>query len=440
MRLLGLAYAVAAALCAVAATGAAAQAATSTRTTIDDLLVAGAIDQPTHDRAYAAYDSAVKALGALGGARFRELKAVIGEVDGIAGRGSLTAGTLAAVTVTLERNRQWWTTRPLLGVGGRVRFENSQLVWQHYRRKGLQIQWLATFGKANSLWRLGRTAELRALLDESLGLAAPRAQGIAWEYLFAFDGGKPPWVSGLAQGTALSALSRATSALGDPKYLEAARSALGIFRTAPPEGVHVPTPVGAHYLQYSFAPSLRILNGFVQSLNGLADFTVAAGGDPEGQALLAAGDGEALAELPAYDTGGWSRYSNRGRDSDLNYHKVLRDFLQGRCDRGGDAAFCAFSAKLTTQLSTPPLPRIVPARPPRQTRTGSMRFVLDKPARATLRITGKGYRKTVVAPFSSGAHRIAWRPPRAGLYAVTLDAVDLAGNRGSAAAPVRVAR
>src|SRR4051794_16452900 len=99
MRLLGLAHALAAALCGVAATGAPAQASTSTRTTIDALLATGAIDQPTRDRSYAAYDGAVKALGTLDGARFRELKAVIGEVDGIAGRGRLTAGTLPAVTV-----------------------------------------------------------------------------------------------------------------------------------------------------------------------------------------------------------------------------------------------------------------------------------------------------------------------------------------------------
>ena len=48
-----------------------------------------------------------------------------------------------------------------------------------------------------------RDDDLRALLDEALGLATQRAGGIAWEYLFHFDGGRPPWVSGLAQGTGL---------------------------------------------------------------------------------------------------------------------------------------------------------------------------------------------------------------------------------------------
>ena len=37
--------------------------------------------------------------------------------------------------------------------------------------------------------------ELRALLDEALGLATARAGGIAWESLFRFDHGAPPWIT-----------------------------------------------------------------------------------------------------------------------------------------------------------------------------------------------------------------------------------------------------
>ena len=61
-------------------------------------------------------------------------------------------------------------------------FAGSQLVWQYYPGQGIQIQWLGTFGKANGLFQQdGRDDELRALLDEALGLAAARAGGIAWE-------------------------------------------------------------------------------------------------------------------------------------------------------------------------------------------------------------------------------------------------------------------
>src|SRR4029079_18430406 len=45
--------------------------------------------------------------------------------------------------------------------------------------------------------------ELRALLDRMLALASDRGGFTAWEYFFAFGGGAPPWIRGLAQGTAI---------------------------------------------------------------------------------------------------------------------------------------------------------------------------------------------------------------------------------------------
>ena len=37
-----------------------------------------------------------------------------------------------------------------------------------------------------------------------------------------------------------------------------------------------------------------------------------------------------------------------------------------------------------------------------------------------------------------GAHTLTWRPPHAGAWTVTLTAVDLAGNRATASAPVTI--
>ena len=77
---------------------------------------------------------------------------------------------------------------------------------------------------------------------------------------------------------------------------------------------------------------LHIANGFTQALNGLHDFATLAN-DGEGRALFGAGEAELRVELPAFDTGAWSLYSRPGAESDLGYHKVLRDFLRGLCDR-----------------------------------------------------------------------------------------------------------
>ena len=285
-----------------------AQAPRTVPSELDALLAAGAIDQLHHDAWAESYDNAKATLKKLHGTRRRQLDAVIANTRAIAKAGLLTATRAPLVFLTLQRNRAWWSEGPLLRYGQRVMFAGSQLVWQYYPGQGIQVQWLGTFGRANGLFQQGgRDDELRALLDEALGLATARAGGIAWESLFRFDGGAPPWVSGLSQGTALQALSRAAARLGEPRYFEAARAALGIFRTAPPEGVRVDTPVGAHYLQYSFAPGLRILNGFIQALNGLYDFAAFAN-DAEGRALFAAGEAEARVELPTFDTGAWSLY------------------------------------------------------------------------------------------------------------------------------------
>ena len=66
---------------------------------------------------------------------------------------------------------------------------------------------------------------MRSLLTEMIPLAAERAGGIVWEYYFYYSGGSPPWVSAMAQGTALEALIRAQSAFGG-SYLKVGVRAL----------------------------------------------------------------------------------------------------------------------------------------------------------------------------------------------------------------------
>src|SRR5439155_1397415 len=83
----------------------------------------------------------------------------------------------------------------------------------------------------------------------------------------------PPWTSGLSQGTALQVLARAWSRFKEPAYLAAARRALGVFRAPPPQGVRVRRAAGVHFAEYTYAPGDRILNGFIQALVGLYDYT-----------------------------------------------------------------------------------------------------------------------------------------------------------------------
>ena len=259
------------------------------------------------------------------------------------------------IFLTLEKNRQWWTTQPLVSSRVRVSFPPSKLVWEYYAGQGIQIQWLGTFGEANGYYLSGHeNTNLRQLLSEVLPLATKRAGGIAWEYMFHFDGGSPPWTSGLSQGTALQVMARAWSRFKEPTYLTAAQQALGIFQTAPSTGVHVKTAAGAEYAEYTYAPSDRILNGFIQADVGLYDYTSITH-DPLGLKLFEAGDAEARAEVPHYDTGAWSMYDQYG-ESDLNYHELLTEFLQHLCERTrkGPPTATAVTPAPSPTPSTPP--------------------------------------------------------------------------------------
>jgi len=444
-----------------------ARAAASRRTVRSELgrmLAAGAIDRATYDERLATYLDARRLARKLKGTRRAELGAVLANLDAIAARGDLTVSRLPALLETVARNRQWWASGPLLSYGSRVSFQGSPLVWQYYTGEGLQVQWLGTFGKANALWKSGtHDDDLRELLDAALALAAQRAGGIAFEYLFDFDGGRPPWASGLAQGTGVQALSRAAIRLAEPRFFESARAALGIFRMAPPSGVRVATPYGAHYLIYSFAPGMRVLNGFTQALNGLHDFALLAN-DAEGRALFSVGEAELRAELPAYDTGAWSRYSLH-TEADLSYHKLARDFLENLCTRleedetrpaavatagaaqtGGatpgapvpppptapladPAPYCAAATRFTSYLSQPPVVKLV-SRRARAGKRAALRLALSKPSYVKLAVTRAGRTFVVLAArLGSGRRALVWQAPRAGRgYTVQVRATDLAGN------------
>lgn len=308
---------------------------------------AHAISPARYAAARGAYLAALGTASRLRGTRRAELGGTIAAVRLIAARGALTASRVGPLLLTLQRNRQWWVSGPLLAPGERVEFAGSRLVWEHYPGRGIQLQMLASFGKANALWQGGYGAAERSLLDELVPLAARRAGGLAWEEYFTFDGGAPPWASSITQGTAVQALARGSRRLGSVRYLRAAHAGLRLFDAAPPAGVRVRTRVGSHYLIYSFAPRVRVLNAFIQALVGLFDVARIDPGSRAG-ALFAAGD----REVPHYDTGRWSLYQP-GVISSLSYHLLLRDFLQNLCLRTGTSVYCRTAERFTRYLAHP---------------------------------------------------------------------------------------
>lgn len=378
---------------------------------------------------------------ALAGTAGYELRAALADLDDLAARGKLTPSRVPEVMLTVRRNREWWTRGTALLAGQRVRFAGSWIVWEHYAGHGIALQVLGSWGAVNGYWQGGARygKELTSLVHELVPLAAARAGGIAWEYLFAFGGGRPPWASGMAQATAVQGLARAARRLHEPALLGVARRALPLFETPPPEGVRIPTARGAHYLLYSFAPSVRVFNGFAQAVIGLEDL-VALGGGPRAAALAAAGEREARHFLPLADTGAWSLYGAGGVESEstLDYHVLLRDFLRGLCSRTGRAGYCTEADNFTRYLTESPRVAALTHRA-RARRGGLLHFTVSKVSRVGLEVRRNG-----VAVFGTsavvgrGAHAYSWNAPGRGDLTLVLFARDLAGNTARVETPLTV--
>jgi hypothetical protein len=425
---------------------ASAQGATKKRTLsreLTRLATAGAITTTERAERAAAFNAVKRTVRRLpkGTTRRNELAGVVANVEGIAARRSLTGPRLVPLWLTLETNRAYWSTHVYGPSTRRISFPGSQLVWQWFPGQGLQFHPLANFAKLNQLWA-SRSDDMSQLLDELLALRVPRAGGVAWEYSFAFGGGRPLWVSGLAQGTGIQSITRVAQRTGrEEEVFPIADQALGVFETAPPAGVRVETADGPHYALYSFDPGLRVINGFLQALVGLYDLG-RIGNDERARALFADGERAARVELPTFDTGAWSLYSRGSveHESDLSYHQLLQAFLKSMCTRTDDPVYCDTELRFAQYELEPPQLSLVTTRL-RGGTTGKLRLRLSKISRVGLRVKRAGKVVSIPSAVVVGHGRpfLRWPVPRkAGEYDVELTAVDLAGNVGSAAGTLEV--
>jgi hypothetical protein len=334
---------------------------------------AGALPAPQGALYRAVLARARSVRAGLRGVRRREMAAVLTIAGRIAKRGDLVPARMPAVFLTLQRNAEWWAVNgpPAPGSPGengargrrcrppsavraaRVEFAGSELVFQYYRGMGLQLQMNGTWGKANALFAGSDPALIArgaALLNELLPLAVARSGVIAWEYLFPVYGGRPPWISGLSQATAVQALTRAAAKLGRPDLLGIAGGTASAFAFPPPAGVRARVGRGAAwFVLYSFAPRQRVLNAHLDALAALFDLAQASG-NVVARISYERGLLAARRRIRGYDTGRWSKYANPGALADLNYH-VLNTTLAGEvCKRSGDARICGAAGSFAREL------------------------------------------------------------------------------------------
>lgn len=374
----------------------------------------------------------------LKGARRAELASAIRTVEAIALRRELTVSRMPAVFLILRRNAEFWPRSLFPANRGFVTFSGSELVFEYYRGRGLQLQPLVNFKKANLLHgacvkRTGpcETTRLRRLLGEMVRTSAVRGGFRAWEYYFEFGGGRPPWISGMAQATGIQAFARASQLLGDESLRRYAREAFPAFSTPAPVGVLTRGPLGGtHYLQYSFAPRLYVINAFLQTVIGLYDYADITG-DAEARRLYERAEPEARGELLRNDTGDWSTYSFGGAESSLEYHELLREFASSLCNRLRRDAYCDTARNFAAYTTEPAELSLLGPEVAARGKKTAVSFSVSKLSAVQLTIR-RGGRVVFdrVDTFRRGTGSFAFIPRSEGLFTVRLAAKELRTGNG----------
>ena len=193
-------------------------------------------------------------------------------------------------------------------------------------------------------------------------------------------------------------------------------------------------------LQYTFAPTTDIINAFLQTLIGLYDFTQVSH-SATAAALFAAGNAQAQAELPSFDTGAWSLYQP-GIEDPLSYHQLVTGFLQQLCTRTQAPVYCTTAQHFQAYETTPPALTQLTRRA-RDKGTFALRFRLSKISHVGMTVTNDADRTVFATSASFGYGVRSFTIPRikkAGTYGVVLAATDLAGNFGRITGNLQITR
>ncbi len=402
------------------------------------------IDGATYAGYRGTWARAQAAARKLDGARGTEQRAVVALGRELARGRSLSSSRLPQLFLTLRRNTNFWTRRGPPRAGQRFAFGRDPVVFRYYPGQGLLVHWLGTWGRANARARFCLTtpgrcpaSTVRWELDRLAGLASRRAGYAAYEGL-ARVGGGPNWVSGMTQGTAVQALARGRRAFDAPRLGLAARRALGAFEQPPPRGIAVRADGGHHYLMYSFAPGLRILNGDLQAVTGLHD-GAALTGSKRAKRLFRSGERAARRAVAGYDTGAWSLYSAGGRESTLGYHRLVDGFLGDLCRRTGRSAYCRTARRFSRYEREPTRIAFAGRTRTRLGKPAPIRFTVSKASTVVVEVRGfKGLALHRVLQLPRGEHEVPWKPARRGRYRVRILAQGPSGPRGERARSLRV--
>ena len=380
-------------------------------------------------RAAAAKAEAV--LPRLPRSRYRNLVAVVHQVAGFwKGYDAPRGRTLFAM---LDFNRRWFANHWDRPAGTDVVDYSDGTWYRAFPGIGFQFHPLENFGKLNNFVAQKNVPRSEQLAEALIDRSVVRAGGLGWEYYFRFGGGRPPWLSGMAQAVAAQALSRTATLLADPALTAASQR---VYRTVPALTRRIG---GRPWVRlYSFS-DVAVLNAQLQAIVSLQDYATQTG-DQQAAALTAQLQGAATALLPRFDTGAWSLYSLGGAEAPLEYHTYVVRLLMLLARRTQDPTLTQYAQRFSADLRQPPAVR--PGAPPAAIypwpadgyRDGA-RYVFWISKRSTVRLQVEdGGAASVV---SRGWHSIVWSPGKRapGIYTAYVHAVDLAGNASETELP-----
>jgi hypothetical protein len=297
--------------------------------------------------------------------------------------------------------------------------DSDGIVYRYFVGRCFEFHPLANFSTLNARVAAKDVAGTTKLAAALAARAVPRqGGGLVWEYYFSF-GGKPPWISGMAQSVAAQALSRAAALVPD-ESTDLLKEAAGAFRAVPRLTTKV--AAGPWIKLYSFSNN-PVLNAQLQSVLSLQTYAKATG-DATAATLAGQMQQAAAATVPRFDTGYWSYYSLAGNPAPLSYQKFVVQLLHKLAP--ADPRFAQAADRFAAYLRQPPAFKLANAS------LGSLRFWLSKPASVSV-ATPAGH--ALRLGLDAGWHTLRWHEPkRTGFYPINVSAVDWAGNRASFAA------
>ncbi|HET8751563.1 MAG TPA: D-glucuronyl C5-epimerase family protein [Gaiellaceae bacterium] len=327
----------------------------------------------------------------------------------------LTAPRALALFGQLQANVDYFAHRAAPRNGTDITGPDG-IVYRYFTGRCFEFHPLANVSTLNARVAAKDVEGTKQLADALAARAVPRSGGgIVWEYYFPF-GGRPPWVSGMAQAVGAQAFARAAALVTDESaaLLHEATSA---FRMVP--RLTTKLAAGPWIRLYSFSAN-PVLNAQLQTVLSLQTYA-AATNDTAAAALAVQMEEAAAATVARFDTGYWSYYSLAGNPSPLSYQKFVVQLLHKLAP--ADPRFAQAAERFATYLKQPPAFKLASGS------AGTLRFWLSKPASVSAR-TPAG--RSVRLSLGAGWHTFRWgEPKRTGFYPVTVSAVDWAGNRAS---------